>query len=191
MAIEYKTTSTKAELIEIAVTNGIDVDDNMTKAQIIAALDAYNAAEDEKVSAVSITPITEDPPTQEEENGTSILTTENPTLQEEQDVTTTLTTEDPPTQNESDYNMDEYDMFVYAGPSLPGGKLKENAVFRGTFDDVLKYLSDVIEKYPQVEKLIVPTHKFAVFSAKVKAPGNIVHKYYNDIVSSMHKHKEV
>ena len=78
-----------------------------------------------------------------------------------------------------------YDTFVYCGPSIPRGRLKENAVFRGTLADVLNYLADVIEDYPQIPRLIVPTNRLAAFSVKVKTPGNIAHKYYTDIVSAM------
>lgn len=84
-----------------------------------------------------------------------------------------------------------YNLFVYAGPSLPRGRLKENTVFRGAFEDVKNYLSDALEDYPQIEKLIVPADKLAAFSVKVKTPGNIVHKYYSDIVSAMRGNKEV
>ena len=84
-----------------------------------------------------------------------------------------------------------YDLFVYAGPSLPRGQLKENTVFRGTFADVKTYLSDVLEDYPQIERLIVPANKLAAFSVKVKTPGNIAHKYYSDIVSAMRGNREV
>jgi len=45
MAVEYKPGMTKPELLELAVVNGIDVDDSMTKAKIIAAIDAHNAQE--------------------------------------------------------------------------------------------------------------------------------------------------
>lgn len=83
-----------------------------------------------------------------------------------------------------------YDLFVYAGPTLPRGRLKENAVFRGTLEDVKGYLSDVLEDYPQVEKLIVPAGQLAAFSAKVKTPGNIAHKYYTDLISAARKGKE-
>ena len=82
-------------------------------------------------------------------------------------------------------------LFVYAGPSLPRGRLKENTVFRGAFEDVKNYLSDALEDYPQIEKLIVPADKLAAFSVKVKTPGNIAHKYYSDIVSAMRGNKEV
>ncbi|MEA5057771.1 hypothetical protein SDC9_122522 [bioreactor metagenome] len=179
MAIEYKTNDVKATLLEIAVSNGIEADDSMTRAQIIAAIDTYNAAEGANVLGVETVSTAEAPPadgTQDTQEGTAV-TTEAAEIQ----------TDVPPTEDVKT----EYDMFVYVGPSLPGGSLKENAVFRGTFDDVLKYLADVLEKYPQAEKLIVPTHRLAEFSAKVKKKGNIAHKYYNDLVSTMRNHKEV
>lgn len=46
-------------------------------------------------------------------------------------------------------------------------------------------LADVIEDYPQIPRLIVPTNRLAAFAVKVKTPGNIAHKYYTDIVSAM------
>ena len=33
--------------------------------------------------------------------------------------------------------------------------------------------------------------RLSAFAAKVKTPGNIAHKYYNDIVSTMRGNKEV
>lgn len=78
---------------------------------------------------------------------------------------------------------------MYAGPSLPHGRLKEHAVFNGTFEDVKAYLADVLEDYPQAERLIVPVERLSAFAAKVKTPGNIAHKYYNDIVSTMRGNK--
>ena len=88
-------------------------------------------------------------------------------------------------------DADGYDLFAYAGPSLPRGRLKENAVFRGTFTDVTAYLADVLEEYPQAEKLIVPVERLGAFSVKVKTPGNLAHKHYSDIVSTMRNNKEV
>ena len=85
----------------------------------------------------------------------------------------------------------KHGLFVYAGPSLPHGRLKEHAVFNGTFEDVKAYLADVLEDYPQAERLIVPVERLSAFAAKVKTPGNIAHKYYNDIVSTMRGNKEV
>ena len=42
-----------------------------------------------------------------------------------------------------------------------------------------------------MEKLIVPVKKYAAFSVKVKTPGNLAHKYYSDIVSTMRGNREV
>ena len=64
-------------------------------------------------------------------------------------------------------------------------------MFNGRFSDVISYLADVVKDYPLVEKLIVPVKKYAAFSVKVKTPGNLAHKYYSDIVSTMRGNREV
>lgn len=160
MAVEYKPGMTKPELLELAVVNGIDVDDSMTKAKIIAAIDAHNAQEAAKSGG-------------EGNNTTPDENAGQSGAESEEDV------------------PDGYDLFVYAGPTLPRGRLKENAVFRGTFEDVKAYLADVLEVYPQVARLIVPVNRLAAFSVKVKTPGNLAHKYYSDIVSTMRGNREV
>ena len=98
---------------------------------------------------------------------------------------------EPPAEDAQEAAPEGYGLFVYAGPSLPHGRLKEHAVFNGTFEDVKAYLADVLEDYPQAERLIVPVERLSAFAAKVKTPGNIAHKYYNDIVSTMRGNKEV
>ena len=160
MAVEYKPGMTKPELLELAVVNGIDVDDSMTKAKIIAAIDAHNAQEAAESGG----------------EGNNTTPDENAVQGATEDE------EDAP---------DGYDLFVYAGPTLPRGRLKENAVFRGTFEDVKAYLADVLEVYPQVARLIVPVNRLAAFSVKVKTTGNLAHKYYSDIVSAMRGNREV
>ena len=167
MAVTYKASMTKEELLEIAVTNGIDVDDGMTKKQIAAAIDAHNAAEGAQDGAEGA----------EASGGETTLPDGERPAEGAQD-----STEDHP---------EGYDLFVYAGPTLPHGRLKENAIFRGTFKDVSAYLADVLEEYPQVAKLIVPANRMGAFSVKVKTPGNIAHKHYTDIVSAMRGNKEV
>lgn len=152
MDVEYNTNMTKKELLNIATANGIAINDDMTKAEIIDMLKSYN--------------------------------------NEQADSPEESMAEDYPAESVSEITKG-YDRFIYAGPTLPNGQLKGNVVFSGTWDDVLLYLSAVLEKYPQVKHLIVPVNKIAAFSVKVKTPGNIAHKHYNDIVSAMHHHKEV
>lgn len=223
MAVEFKPGMKKDELLEIAVMNGIAVDGDMTKPQIIAALEAFNAAqaaeppENGPQDGADGGGAAGDNNTTHGENGVQGGAEgqqdngeadggENGGGDAEQDGAgdgqsgadgggesgegNNTTPAEKPTEDAQEATQG-YNLFVYAGPSLPRGRLKENAVFRGTFEDVKAYLSDVLEDYPQIERLIVPANRLAAFSVKVKTPGNIAHKYYSDIVSAMRGKREV
>lgn len=197
MAVVFKTSMTKAELLEIAAENGVEADDSMTKAQIVAALEAYNDAERE-AEAAALTADSAPTGTNDGTEGNNTTPAEN-TAESATDGAGSADggagdDNTTPAENAAESAQEEpqgYDLFVYAGPSLPRGRLKENAVFNGTREDVKAYLADVLEEYPQIDKLIVPASKLAAFSVKVKTPGNIAHKYYTDIVSAMRGNKEV
>lgn len=77
--------------------------------------------------------------------------------------------------------------YVYIGPSLPGAVLMENTVLRGGRKEISEYFKDVVETYPDVEKLIVPVGKLSESRAKVRASGNVFNKYYNDLLSQAKK----
>lgn len=207
MAVDYKPGMTKPELLELAIVNGIAVDDSMTKAKIIAAIDAHNAQEaaesgggtvdttQPETAAQSAAESATDNPaddgtTENGGEGAESATDGGNEVGEDNNPTADEAPAESRTEGEKDA-ADGYDLFVYAGPTLPRGRLKENAVFRGTFEDVKAYLSGVLEEYPQVARLIVPVNRLAAFSVKVKTPGNLAHKYYSDIVSAMHGNKEV
>lgn len=83
-----------------------------------------------------------------------------------------------------------YKHFVYIGPSLPSG-MKSNVILQGSFEEIITYLGDSVEKYPQIKSLIVPIHKLGEQLKKVKTPGNIINKYFNDVVSIIRGNKEV
>lgn len=168
--VEFKSTMKKEELLEIAAANGVAADDSMTKAQIIDALTAYNAREAAEKPAGGAA---------EGAGSAADGGGNNDTTHDEKPAET-------PTEGAEDY-----DTFIYVGPSIPRGRLKENDVFRGTRSDVLKYLADLVEQYPQIPRLIVPTNRLADISGKVKKPGNIAHKYYSDIASAIRKGREV
>ena len=161
MAVEFKSSMSKNELLEIAAEHGIEADDSMKKNDILKLLEQARAAEG----------------AQEPQDGEESTTGNGDT--------------EPPAEDAQEAAPEGYGLFVYAGPSLPHGRLKEHAVFNGTFEDVKAYLADVLEDYPQAERLIVPVERLSAFAAKVKTPGNIAHKYYNDIVSTMRGNKEV
>ena len=215
--VEFKPGMKKEELLAIAAANGITADDSMTKAEIIDALNTHNAQEaagkptegatEGAESAAGgegggdTTPGgtgAEQPGEGGEDNGGSGTGDGGGEQPAEGAAEGAGSAADGGGDNDpsgggkpAEQPAEGYDTFVYCGPSIPRGRLNENAVFRGTLADVLNYLADVVEDYPQIPRLIVPTNRLAVFAVKVKTPGNIAHKYYSDIASAIRKGKEV
>ncbi len=72
---------------------------------------------------------------------------------------------------------------AYIGPSLPAGRLKCNRIFIGTVTEIKKELTSILEKYPLVEKLLVPVSEMGEKKERVRNSGNIFHKYYSDLAS--------
>lgn len=192
MAVEFKSSMSKNELLEIAAEHGIEADDSMKKNDILKRLEQARAAEgaQEPQDGTETPPEGNDPAagneaTQGPQDGEESTTEDSDTEPPAEDV------QEAAPEDVQEAAPEGYGLFVYAGPSLPHGRLKEHAVFNGTFEDVKAYLADVLEDYPQAERLIVPVERLSTFAAKVKTPGNIAHKYYNDIVSTMRGNKEV
>lgn len=73
---------------------------------------------------------------------------------------------------------------IYIGPSLPKAMLKSNRIFEGTEEEIKEELAVVLEKFPLVEKMLVPVTELAEKKDKVRTAGNILNKYYSDIASS-------
>ena len=74
---------------------------------------------------------------------------------------------------------------IYIGPTLPKAQLKTNKIIEGTPEEIKDFLAPVLGKYPLVEKMLVPISELAEKKDKVKTAGNILNKYYSDIVSSI------
>ena len=174
MAMNYKPSMTKAELLEIATANGVQADDSMTKTAILAAPDGAELNTSPEETAA---------------DGQQAAQSGAGQAGDREGTEDTAGQETP--AEDAQEAPEGYNLFVYAGPSLPRGRLKENAVFNGTFEDVKAYLADVIADYPLVARMIVPVERLSAFHVKVKTPGNLAHKYYNDIVSTMRGNKEV
>lgn len=191
MAITFRKNASRDALYALAVENGIEIPEDADRAAIIAALEAANATENAEEGESGA----------QDGAGGAENPEDDPDGDAAQDGAESATegenggsgTEDPGTAEKSAEGAQDGDagIFAYVGPSLPNGRLTECRMFNGTFEDVKAYLADVLEDYPQVARLIVPVDKLAVYSVKVKTPGNIAHKHYNDIVSAMRNHREV
>ena len=81
-------------------------------------------------------------------------------------------------------NQQEEVKLVYIGPSLPKAMLKSNRILAGTREEIKKELAEVLEKFPLVEKLLVPVEELAEKKDKVRTAGNLLNKYYSDIASA-------
>ena len=75
--------------------------------------------------------------------------------------------------------------FAYIGPSLPGGRLKSNTVLSGTYAEITGYYKEAVTLCPSVAKLIVPVSQLAQSREKTQKSGNIMHKYYMDVVAAI------
>lgn len=75
--------------------------------------------------------------------------------------------------------------YCYIGPNIPGGALKQNSIMIGTKEGIKEKYKEEIEKYPQVERLIVSVEKLQESKEKINITGNIINKYYQDIISSI------
>ncbi len=78
--------------------------------------------------------------------------------------------------------VEKDNVYVYIGPSIRG-MIISGSIWRGTKKQVLSLLSDVVEKYPRVERLIVPSDTLAEARKKVKIEGNSLSNAYRNLFS--------
>lgn len=82
-------------------------------------------------------------------------------------------------------DIEEIMTLAYIGPSLPAGQLKTNRILIGTMSEIRNELKGILEKYPLIEKMLVPVEKLAEKKDRAGTAGNILNKYYTDLVSSI------
>lgn len=77
--------------------------------------------------------------------------------------------------------QEEKKTYCYIGPNLPDGALKRNTVIIGTKQEIKEKYQQEIEKYPQVERLIIEIEQLAESKAKIAQGGNYLTKSYEDV----------
>ena len=102
-------------------------------------------------------------------------------MSEKDNKETTKTTKKP-TKKAADNTKKAY---CYIGPNLPKGALKQNAILIGTKAEIKNKYEEEIEEYPQIERLMVPIERLSYAKNKVKEPGNIINKHYQDLISTI------
>ena len=71
--------------------------------------------------------------------------------------------------------------YIYVGPSLPSGRLRENALLRGSPGSIHKMFAEEIKAYPQIKHLIVPVETLGAFLPRLRTPGNLAYRHYQEI----------
>lgn len=68
-------------------------------------------------------------------------------------------------------------VFIYLGPSIRG-VIQKGSIYRGTRESVLSSIAFAIEKYPQIERLIVADNAIVSAKQKIAVGGNSLSNAY-------------
>ena len=112
MAMNYKPSMTKAELLEIATANGVQADDSMTKTAILAALDGANSRAPDGAELNTSPEETAADGQQAAQSGAGQAG--------DREGTEDTAGQETPAEDAQEA-PEGYNLFVYAGPSLPRG----------------------------------------------------------------------
>lgn len=75
---------------------------------------------------------------------------------------------------------------AYLGPSIRG-VVQNGTIYEGTRETVLSFLSDQIEKYPRIAKLIIPGDELPEAREKIKSKGNYLYEENRRFVAELQK----
>jgi len=70
---------------------------------------------------------------------------------------------------------DKKQAFMYLGPNIPGGILLKGALFKGK---IPVHLDGIIEKIPEIKKLLVEAQEVANIKSQLEKPGSAVYGIY-------------
>ncbi len=93
-------------------------------------------------------------------------------------------------ESEVEKEVAKTETFIYIGPTLPGNVLKTNTVLNGTIETIKEFYKEIFEKYPKAVVLVVKTSKLGECKAKIMKSGNVINKYYNEILADINTKKE-
>lgn len=72
---------------------------------------------------------------------------------------------------------------IYIGPSIPRSNLRNAQILSGTEKEIAVYIDTMAKQYPEIKYLIVSPDKLSAAQNKVRQKGNILHKYYQDMLA--------
>lgn len=70
---------------------------------------------------------------------------------------------------------------VYIGPSIPRTQLRNAQILRGTEEEIDSFVQPLMERYPEIRKLLVEPNALSEARREVCTRGRLLHKYYQDV----------
>lgn len=169
MELKFDKRTSEENLRKIAEEAGVELTEEMSKEDIYQLLEVFTAEPQEN----------DDPPEKEKESESDFLNVEE---LDPAKVGRVIGAKEVTMRRCGGYKQ-----YAYAGPTIRGTKLKENAIFRGSLEDVLKHLEKDLEEYPEAMDLIVQTEKLAEYKQKKEKRGNVIYNKYKSISSTSFK----
>jgi len=121
-------------------------------------------------------------------NSNNVSNSDTPNNAPEETANVAATVEAPPPKKARPTEKPRFEgetRFIYAGPSLPGGRLASHTILNGTYAEIVDYYKDAIAEYPNVARLIVPAARFAETRDKTRTSGNILYNWYTEIATAI------
>ena len=122
-----------------------------------------------------------------EETTEETVTSEETTEETASEETTEETTEESTEETASEETTEEQSKsWVYVGPSLPGGKLSQNTIFRGTRSEVMAYIETRAPGF-NLSMLVVETSGLAAARRAIRAKQGAIWQAYQKVVKQMRR----
>lgn len=78
---------------------------------------------------------------------------------------------------------------AYVGPNLPGGMMNQGKILQGTEKSIAAYLAPVLERYPEVEYLMVPMERLNQAKRDVKDRRKLLYRQAEALKASIRQNR--
>ena len=95
-------------------------------------------------------------------------------------------TDSEESSEEAEESTEQSKSWVYVGPSLPGGKLSQNTLYRGTRTEVMAYIESRASGY-SLSMLVVETSELAAARRAIRAKQGAIWQAYQKVLKQMRK----
>lgn len=144
------------------------------------------ATTEETTEETAAAAVSEETASEETTEETVSEETTEETAEETASEETAEETADETDSEESAESTEQSKSWVYVGPSLPGGKLSQNTLYRGTRAEVMAYIESRASGY-SLSMLVVETSELAAARRAIRAKQGAIWQAYQKVLKQMRK----